>query len=229
MAYAIYILIGLVLLVGGFFAVQSYLSYQEQQNKKENVKTGAQITLKRLDKNLPKLSSGNIRWRRIGHGQDVVGISRMEPEREKGSAAKVIAMLDQNPDIARKIKDHDARVQKLRDVASELAEQIEPAVRKQYEKDRMPEEGKPIIKRLPQDGWLIILQALINNGQYEDGLKGKIGEYWSRREDRCREILEKYGGDTYERFSKLLRTLRAQEEDLQKDLHRIQPTARSRR
>lgn len=221
MTYAIFALLAVIVIVAGFCATQYCLNQQKQQKKRDKIRQGADTILRRLEKNLSGLKSGNVHWRRIGHGKSLIGLVTLQPENGNGTPPEVAGLLEEHSDIAEQVERHDRRIGRMRQTADELADTVQGEVRAQYESDRAPDESPPIVSNLPQDGWILILQALINNGEFEDGLKGKIGTYWSEQKECYTQIMETKGGEKHKSFKNLVGDIREREEKLKRKMENI--------
>lgn len=224
----LYVLIGVgvvIVVVAGVFAAKHVMRRNAEQERREALRRAALGLLPVLKKNLQKFQSGNIGWRRLGHGNDVIHLGRLTPKEGTEKAEDFAVLQEEHPDIAGKIERHDKRIWELRDAATKLAEAIQAQVRKQFEEDRQPAQGQPRVRNVPEDSWILLLQGLINDGQFEDGLKGNLGTYWTERKSRFEQILSGYGGPHRRKFEELKDDLEEGEEDLQKSLRRIAAAA----
>lgn len=218
-----FLLIGaaLILIVGGVLAARKYMHNQAHQDRQKALLSAAQTTVKVAKKNLAKLETGNIQWRRVGHGQDLMGIARLTPKEGTEKAEDFTVLKEEHPAVVSRIKHHDRKVRALTDAASKLAATIQGKVKEQYETDRSPDDGGAVVRNLPQDGWIHILQGLINCGEFNGSLKGNLAEYWSKREEQYEKILDGYGGPHYRKFRELKEDIKQMERDLSDKLSRI--------
>lgn len=227
MLYALIGAGGLLVVVGGIYAAKYVLRRNEEQETQGALHRAAEGMLPVLENNLQKLQSGNLGWRRLGHGKDIIHLGRLTPKEGTEKAEDFAVLQEEHPETARTIERHDKRIWELRDAATKLAEAIQAQVRKQLDQDRQPEEGQqPKVRNVPEDSWILLLQGLINNGQFEDGLKGNLGAYWTERKLRFQQILEGYGGPHRRKFEELKNELEETERELQKTLQRIAATAK---
>jgi hypothetical protein len=228
----VYGLIGagvLLVIVGGLYGAKYLRRKNAEKKRREALKRSAESLLPVLKRNLRKLESGDLGWRRLGHGKDIIHLTRLTPKEGSEKAEDFEILQQQYPEVGRKVERHDKSIWELRDAATKLAEAIQAPVRKQFEQDREPREGEPVVRNVPEDSWILILQGLINEGQFEAGLKGNLGTYWSQRESRFEEILSGYGGPHLRKLNEIKDELQENERELQSKLQKIAAVSGQRR
>ncbi|MFW6045212.1 MAG: hypothetical protein ACOCR1_05645 [Planctomycetota bacterium] len=217
----VYIAVGVVcvslVVVGGYYVK----SHGDRRRKDRAVESICREMSGVLEENIPALESGNINWRRIGHGKDVVKLSRLIPGPSFDRDDDVRILRELEPDLVAKCEKHDRMIKRLRQSASELASAIQSKVRERYDGDRDPADGEPAVRNVPEDGWILILQGVVNNGNFDDGLKGNLGEYWEEHHEQYEEILQRYGANYAKTFENAKKELLEIEKDIDSSIEKL--------
>ncbi|MFW6457475.1 MAG: hypothetical protein ACOC0A_04195 [Planctomycetota bacterium] len=189
----------------------------ERRRKRQAVETACRQMAPLLDDNIQALESGNINWRRIGHGQDVTKLYRLMPGPNTDGYENFRVLGEEHPDLAEKCERHDRKIQTLRDSASELASAIQSKVRERYDRARNRSEEVPAARNLPEDGWMLMLHGIMNGGNFDQGLKGNVGDYWEEHHQQYEKILQRSGAQS----AKEVEATKTELLELEKDIARI--------
>jgi len=191
-----------------------------------------------LQQNVEMLQEGDVGWRRLAKGESSIGLSLVVPRTDPVRRNWFARFEDEWPAAAELMREHDRRVQELRKTAARLAGKLEASVRKQFEEDRerfltVPSgagKSEKYRKMLTgnEDGWMLVLRAVLNGKRFAERLMGEYGQYWAERGAVYQRILETHGGSERRQFDDLKVKLRNLSRDLRESLRKTALRIRAR-